>query len=46
MCSPHATGAIMIPRYIYLNYDRSHDTAERIYKMLIVRIRLQLAFPK
>jgi hypothetical protein len=34
----------MTPRYAYLNYDRSHVTAEIIYRMLMTRIRLKLRF--
>lgn len=34
----------MIPRFQYLNYDRSHATAEIIYRMLMTRIRLKMRF--
>lgn len=34
----------MTARFQYLNYDRSHATAEIIYRMLITRIRLKLRF--
>lgn len=34
----------MTARFQYLNYDRSHATAEIICRMLITRIRLKLRF--
>lgn len=29
----------MIPRFHYVNYDRSHATAEIIFRMLMLRLR-------
>ena len=34
----------MTARFQYLNYDRSHATAEIIYRMLMLRLRYKMRF--